>query len=122
MQEHTMTSVHTKHEALRDEWLKDYTDPRDILGEPGLLKQRTKRVVERVLEAELTAHLGDAPPVRHGTEEQHTRHGKGQKTVPTDTGPWALAVPRDRHGRCAPPLVPPRQRRLEGLDANVLSR
>ena len=48
-----MTSVHAKYEALIDELLKDATDPRDILGEHGLLKQLTKRVVERVLEAEL---------------------------------------------------------------------
>ena len=82
-----MTSVNTKHEALLDELLKDYTSPQDILGEHGLLKQLTKRVVERVLEAELTAHLGYAPHVRHGTEEQNARNGKGQKTVQTDTGP-----------------------------------
>src|SRR2546430_5591340 len=80
MQENTMTSVHAKQEALIDELLKDYTDPRDILGEHGLLKQLTKRVVERVLEAELTAHLGYAPHVRHATEEQNARNGKGQKT------------------------------------------
>jgi putative transposase len=47
-----MTSVNAQHEALLDELLKDYTDPQDILGEHGLLKQLTKRVVERVLEAE----------------------------------------------------------------------
>jgi putative transposase len=46
-----MTSVNAKHEALLDELLKDYTSPQDILGEHGLLKQLTKRVVERVLEA-----------------------------------------------------------------------
>jgi putative transposase len=116
-----MTSVHAKHEALIDELLKDYTDPRDILGEHGFLKQLTKRVVERVLEAELTAHLGYAPHVRHGTEEQNARTGKGQKTVQTDTGPLALEVPRDRNGSFAPQLVPKRQRRLEGFDDKVLS-
>jgi putative transposase len=116
-----MTSVHAKHEALIDELLKDYTDPRDILGEHGLLKQLTKRVVERVLEAELTAHLGYAPHVRHETEEQNARNGKGQKTVQTDTGPLALEVPRDRNGSFAPQLVPKRQRRLEGFDDKVLS-
>ena len=79
----------------------------------------TKRVVERVLEAELTAPLGYAPPVRHGTEEQNARNGKGQQTVQTDTGPLDLGVPRDRHGRCAPQLVPKRQRRLEGFDVKV---
>ena len=81
-----------------------------------MLKQLTKRVVERVLEAELTAHLGYAPHVRHGTEEQNARNGKGQKTVQTDTGPLDLVVPRDRNGSFAPQLVPKRQRRLEGFD------
>ena len=116
-----MTSVNAKHEALVDALLKDYTDPQDILGEHGLLKQLTKRVVERVLEAELTAHLGYAPHVRHGTAEQNARNGKGQKTVQTDTGALALVVPRDRNGSFAPQLVPKRQRRLDGFDAKVLS-
>src|SRR5215217_4503021 len=121
MQENTMTSVHAKHEALLDELLKDSTDPRDILGEHGLLKQLTKRVVERVLEAELTAHLCYAPHVRHETEEHNARNGKGQKTVQTDTGPLDLVVPRDLTGSFAPQLVPKRQRRLDGFDAKVLS-
>src|SRR6266581_4702997 len=119
-QENEMTSVNAKHEALLDALLKDYTDPQDILGEHGLLKQLTKRVVERVLAAELTAHLGYAPHVRHGTEEHNARHGKGQQTVQTDTGPLDRAVPRDRNGRCAPQLVPTRQRRLDGGDAQGL--
>jgi hypothetical protein len=38
--------------------LKDYTNPQDILGEHGLLKQLTKHLVERVLEAELDLQEG----------------------------------------------------------------
>jgi putative transposase len=116
-----MTSVNAKHEALLDELLKDYTDPKDLLGEHGLLKQLTKRVVERALEAELTAHLGYAPYGRPGTEAQNARNGKSHKTVQTDTGPLYLEVPRDRKGRFLPRLVPKRQRRLEGFDDKVLS-
>jgi putative transposase len=116
-----MTSVNSKHEALLDELLKDYTDPHDILGEHGLLKHLTKRVVERALEAELTAHLGFAPHVRYGTEDGNTRNGKGQKTVQTETGQFAITVPRDRHGSFEPQLVKKRQRRLEGFDDKVLS-
>jgi putative transposase len=78
-------------------------------------------VVERVLAAELTAPLGSAPPARHGTEDQNARNGKGQKPVQTATGPVALEGPCDRHGSCAPPLVPKRQRRLEGCDEKVWS-
>src|SRR6266566_5774946 len=87
IEEDEMTSVNAKHEALLDALLKDYTDPQDILGEHGLLKQLTKRVVERVLEAELTAHLGYAPHVRHGTEEQNARNGKGRQCRRTP-GRW----------------------------------
>ena len=115
-----MISVNAKHEALLDELLKDYTSPQDILGEPGLRKQLTKRVVERVLEAALTAHLGYAPHRRQWAEEQNARNGKGQKTVQTDTGPVDLQGPRDRNGSVAPPLVPKRQRRREGFDDKVL--
>jgi putative transposase len=84
-----------------------------------VLKQLPKRLVERVLEAELTAHLGYAAPVRHGTAAHNARNGQGHKTVQTETGPLDLAVPRDRHGRLTPPLVPTRQRRLEGFEAQV---
>ena len=116
-----MTSAKTRHDALLDELLKGYTDPKDILGEHGLLKQLTKRVVERALDAELTAHLGYAPHVRHGNAEGNARNGTSAKTVQTDTGPLPLEVPRDRKGRFLPRLVPKRQRRLEGFDDKVLS-
>lgn len=116
-----MTSVDPKHEALLDALLKDYTDPQDILGAHGLLKHLTKRVVERALEAELTAHLGYAPHARQGQDEGNYRNGKGKKTVHMETGQFDIAVPRDRNGSFEPQLVKKRQRRLEGFDDKVLS-
>lgn len=116
-----MTSAKTTHDALLDELLKDYTDPKDLLGEHGVLKQLTKRVMERALDAELTAHLGYAPHARHGSAEGNTRNGTSAKTVQTDTGPLPLEVPRDRKGRLVPRLIPKRQRRLAGFDEKVLS-
>ena len=43
---------------LLDELLKDVKSSEDLLGKDGLLKQLTKDLVERVLGAELTNHLG----------------------------------------------------------------
>ena len=43
---------------LLDELLKDVKFSEDLLGKDGLLKQLTKDLVERVLEAELPNHLG----------------------------------------------------------------
>jgi len=116
-----MTRNAAKHEALLDELLKDYTDPKDILGEHGLLKQLTKRVMERALEAELSAHLGYAPHARNGGGPGNCRNGKGKKTVQTETGPFDLEVPRDRDGSFEPQLVKKRQRRLDGFDEKVLA-
>jgi len=116
-----MTRNAAKHEALLDELLKDYTDPKDILGAHGLLKQLTKRVIERVLEAELTTHLGYAPHTRNGSGAGNYRNGKGKKTVQTETAQFDITVPRDRDGSFEPQLVPKRQRRLEGFDDQVLA-
>jgi putative transposase len=116
-----MTRNAAKHDALLDELLKDYTDPKEILGEHGLLKQLTKRVIERALAVELTEHLGYAPHVRQERDGHNCRNGTGKKTVHTETGQFNIEVPRDRDGSFEPQLVKKRQRRLEGFDDKVLA-
>jgi transposase-like protein len=86
-----------------------------------LLKQLTKRLVERALEAELTAHLGYAPHARQAGAQGNYRNGTGTKTVQLEAGPCAIEVPRDRNASCEPQLVKKRQRRLEGFDDKVLA-
>ena len=62
-------------EFLLDELLKDYQTPEQILGENGILKQLTKRLAERALQAEMTHHLGYA---------KHDYQGKAQKDTLDD--------------------------------------
>lgn len=114
-----MARVKTKEEALLDELLKDYTDPKQILGENGLLKQLQKKLVERALEAELTEHLGYEAHDR--ATAANRRNGKGCKTVQSDAGQFEIEVPRDREGSFEPQIVKKRQRRLEGFDEKVLA-
>jgi putative transposase len=52
-----MTKPDTKTDALLDDLLQSCESPEEILGEHGLLKGLTKRLVERALAAELTTHL-----------------------------------------------------------------
>jgi transposase-like protein len=47
----------TDVDKLLDELLTG-KKPEEILGEAGVLQDLTKRLVERALEGELTAHLG----------------------------------------------------------------
>ena len=50
-----------KVEQLLDELMQDYKSPEQILGEEGLIKQLSKRLIERALQAELAHHLQNTP-------------------------------------------------------------
>lgn len=116
-----MTKNNTKTDALLDDLLQDCQSPEDILGEHGLLKGLTKRLVERALQAELTHHLRYAPHGRPQAKAGNVRNGISAKTIETDQGPVELTVPRDRAGTFEPTVVKKRQRRLEGFDDKVLA-
>ncbi len=73
-----MAKFNTKTDALLDDLLKDCESPEEILGEHGLLKGLTKRLVERALQAELTNHLGYVPHARHQAKSGNTRRHQPQ--------------------------------------------
>jgi hypothetical protein len=75
------TKKHEVPEELLAKLLADYKKPEDLIGENGLLKQLTKLLVEKALDAELTEHLGHdrlEPVVNTGG---NTRNGKSRKTL-----------------------------------------
>lgn len=95
--------------------------PEEIFGETGLVKELTKRVVERALEGEMTAHLGYEKHGGEGRGRGNARNGRGRKRVKAGTGEIEIEVPRDRRGSFEPQLVRKRQRRLAGFDDKVLA-
>ena len=87
-----------------------------------MLGELVKAVLERALEAELTAHLGYERHDWAGRRSGNSRNGTIAKTVQTGVGPVPLAVPRDRAGTFEPLLVPKRAGRIAGgLDDMVIS-
>jgi putative transposase len=107
-----------------DELLDDLLEgkrPEEVLGQDGLLGELTKRLVERALEGEMTAHLGYPKHAVGGRNGQNSRNGRISKRVKTDSSDVEIEVPRDRDGTFEPRLVPKRRRRLAGFDDKVLS-
>ncbi|TXG95526.1 MAG: IS256 family transposase [Rhodocyclaceae bacterium] len=106
---------------LLDSLLADYRKPEDLIGENGLLKQLTKLLVEKALEAEMADHLG------HGKNEPvenpagNTRNGKSRKTLKGEFGELPIEIPRDRLGTFEPQLIPKHQTRWTGFDDKILS-
>ena len=106
-------------DELLDELLAEDYSPEAVLGENGLLKQLSKRLVERALAGELSHHL-DSPEATPDSPK-NSRNGHSKKTIQSERGPIDLQVPRDRNGSFEPVLVPKHQRRIAGLDEKILS-
>ncbi len=106
---------------LLDSLLADYQTPEDLIGEGGLLKQMTQRLVERALQAEMTEHLGYAKHKSMANPAGNTRNGTSKKTLKGELGALQIEVPRDRNGSFEPRLIPKHQTRWTGFDDKILS-
>jgi putative transposase len=108
-------------DELIDELLAGAHTAEEIAGPDGLLRQLTRRLLERALQAEITEHLGypagQAPPGGAG----NARNGQPAKTVLTDQGPVRVRAPRDRKGTFEPKIVGKRQTRWVGFDEKVIA-
>ena len=104
-----------------DKLLAHYQRPEDIVGENGLLKQLTKALVERAMEAELSMHLGYEKHNPAGYGSGNSRNGAGKKTLKGDFGEIDIAGPRDRQASFEPQIVPKGQTRFTGFDDKILS-
>jgi putative transposase len=106
---------------LLDRLLADYKKPEDLIGETGLLKQLTKALLERALEAELTDHLGHEKHAPIATTGGNARNGKSAKTIKGEFGKLPIEVPRDRESSFEPIIIPKGQTRFTGFDDKIIS-
>src|SRR5436190_2766204 len=115
--EHEMT-INPK---LLDELLANYKKPEDMIGENGLLKQLTKALLERAMQAELSGHLGYEKHDPAGHNTGNSRNGKSRKKLKGDFGDIELETPRDRNGTFESKIVAKHQTRFAGFDEKILS-
>ncbi len=113
-------------DELLDELLAEQESPEEILGESGLLKQLSQRLIERALAGELKHHLQSSKA--EGSEPEssepsagNSRNGYSKKTIRSEQGEMEVSIPRDRQGDFEPVLVPKHQRRVAGLDEKIVA-
>lgn len=97
-----------------DELLSECKTPADV---DSLYSQLLQRVINRSLEAEMSAHLEEEKACG-GTNR---RNGKLPKTVKGTFGELDIETPRDRQGNFEPKLVKKRQIRLGGMEEKILA-
>ena len=85
---------------LLDQLLEDYQSLEDLIGLGGLLAELKQRLITRVMDAELTTHLGyDKNEKRPaGRTNARTHDGHSSKHLRSDDGDLEVKVPRDREG------------------------
>jgi len=104
-----------------DELLAGARSEEEIVGPGGVLARLTKRLVERVMAAELTEHLGFEPHQEPPGGTGNTRNSSTAKTLATEQGPVRIETPRDRKGSFEPQIIRKGQRRFQGFDEKILA-
>jgi putative transposase len=80
-------------EDLLDALMKDYKNPEDLIGETGLLKQLTKQLLERAMQAEMTDHLGYEKNAPAKKKTSNSRNGSYKKRVKESSAISILTFP-----------------------------
>ncbi len=111
-------AINTK---LIDQLLVDYKKPEQIIGENGLLKQLTKALLERMMQAELTEHLGYGKHDPAGYHSGNSRNGTSQKKLKGEFGELEVETPRDRNGSFEPKIIAKGQTHFHGFDDKIVS-
>jgi transposase-like protein len=93
----------------------------EVVGQDGLIKQLTGRILQRALEAEMTEHLGYEKNSSEGDNSGNSRNGHTEKTVLLENQSAAIEVPRDRNGTFEPVIVPKREKRVPLFNDQIIS-
>jgi putative transposase len=108
-------------DELLDNLMKDYKKPDDLIGENGLLKQLTKRLLERAMQTELTEHLGYEKHSPQGKNSGNSRNGGYKKTISGEFGNLEVTTPRDRNSSFEPVILPKGVTRFTGFADKIIS-
>jgi Transposase and inactivated derivatives len=93
----------------------------DVLGQEGLVKTLTAKILNRAMEAEMEHHVGYPKNSSAGDNTGNSRNGHTEKTVLTENQTLEIDVPRDRNGTFEPVLVPKYEKRIPLFNNQIIS-
>jgi len=93
----------------------------EVVGQDGLIKQLTGRILQRALEAEMTEHLGYEKNSNTGDNSGNSRNGHTEKTVLMENQETIIEVPRDRNSTFEPIIIPKHEKRVPIFNDQIIS-
>ena len=85
------------------------------------LKEVFGPLFEKMLNAEMDAHLGYDKNSQEPKETENRRNGFGEKTIQGSFGETKISVPRDRDGTFDPVVVPKHKKDVSEIEGKVLA-
>jgi transposase-like protein len=93
----------------------------EVVGQDGLIKQLTGRILQRALEVEMTEHLGYEKNSNVGDNSGNSRNGHTEKTVLLENQSATIEIPRDRNSSFEPIIIPKREKRVPLFNDQIIS-
>jgi transposase-like protein len=93
----------------------------EVLGQNGIIKQLTGRILQQALEAEMNEHLGYEKHSSAGDNSGDSRNGYSEKTVLAENQEMDIKIPRDRNGTFEPQIIPKHEKRLPLFNDQIIS-
>lgn len=101
--------------------MSNVKDPKDLFGDNGILHELKAQLCQRILEGELTEHLGYEKHCPQGNNTGNSRNGHYSKTIKSKDGNFSVNMPRDRMGEFEPAFIEKGQTRFDDLDEKIIS-
>ena len=92
----------------------------DLTGRNGLVATMLKPLMQEMLDAEMTEHLGYPKHDASGYGTDNNRNGNYQRTLRSSDGPFTIDMPRDRNGNFASAVIPPYKQISSDLEKKII--
>jgi transposase-like protein len=93
----------------------------EVVGQDGLIKLLTGKILQRALNAEMTEHLGYEKNSNEGDNSGNSRNGHTEKTVLLENQSTTIEVPRDRNSTFEPVIIPKHEKRVPIFNNQIIS-
>ncbi len=104
-----------------EQLLENTKNPEDLFGDNGILQQLKAALCQRILDGELTTHLGYDKHELSGNNSGNSRNGYRDKKLKIKQGELTIKMPRDRSGDFEPQFINKEQTRFDDLDNKIIS-
>ena len=96
-------------------------DVKTVFDVEDKLKKSFGKIIQEMLEAEITEHLGHDKYEYTKENKENYRNGSSKKKVKSNLGQFELNIPRDRNGEFEPMIVPKNSRDISNIEQQIIN-